>query len=364
MPTALYEFIVQKRGQIIELAKQRARQERPTQPEAALRYGVPLFLDQLVEALAASELDAGPVSSADSTKTITDSAARHGHDSLRSGFTLTQVVHGYGDICQIVTELAAKASSPISVADFNVFNRCLDDAIAGAVTEYGRQRERDLTQAGIAARGVLAHELRNLLQMAILSFEAMKSGAVGVRGSTGAVHARSLAGLSALVERSLAEVRLEATAPNIQRLSVAEFLVESSASAMMLAEARGVQFTVATVGDHLFVDADRQLLASALLNLLQNAFKFTFPGGKVSLVARATAERVQLDVSDECGGLPPGRVESLFLPFTQESSDRSGLGLGLSIALNAVRANSGALSVRDVPGVGCVFSIDLPLRRE
>jgi signal transduction histidine kinase len=208
---------------------------------------------------------------------------------------------------------------------------------------------------------VLVHELRNLLHAATLSFDIIKRGAVGVGGSTGAVHARSLAGLTTLVERALAEVRLESGRPHLQRLLLVEFIEEVSLIAEMQAEARGVKFSTHPVGDgDLAVDADRQLLGSAVSNLLQNAFKFTRPGGMVSLVTRATGNRVLIEISDECGGLPDGKAEELFLPFTQAGADRSGLGLGLSIALAAVRLNSGFLTVRDLPGSGCVFTIDLP----
>jgi len=78
------------------------------------------------------------------------------------------------------------------------------------------------------------------------------------------------------------------------------------------------------------------------------------------LHAYAVADRIVIDIEDHCGGLPPGSMERMFLPFTQSGADRSGLGLGLSLCRRSVEANNGILSVRDVPGSGCVFTIALP----
>jgi signal transduction histidine kinase len=129
----------------------------------------------------------------------------------------------------------------------------------------------------------------------------------------------------------------------------------------MEAKSRGVVFVVEPVDETLSIEADRQLVFSAITNLLQNAFKFTAKAGRVSLRARAAAERVVIDIEDECGGLPHGDTEALFRPFEQRSADRSGVGLGLSISRRAVEANGGKLSVKNLPGKGCVFTIDLPV---
>jgi hypothetical protein len=65
-------------------------------------------------------------------------------------------------------------------------------------------------------------------------------------------------------------------------------------------------------------------------------------------------------VEDECGGLPPGKVDELFQPFQQRGANRSGLGLGLTISRRGVEAMGGRMAARNLPGQGCVFSIDLP----
>lgn len=359
----LHDFIVANREVIIERVRARVRERTAAKPASAkLEHGVPLFLTQLADALApAASLATSPLVGVSSAqRTITDGATLHGGDLLRNGFTMAQVVHGYGDVCQVVTELAHETKAAISASDFQVFNRCLDDAIAGAVTAYGHERERDLVYQGTERLGVFTHEVRGMLSTAILSFDVIKKGMVGLSGSTGAIHARALAGLSALVERSLAEVRLAAGAPRLEPVLLGEFIEELEVSAKMEAEGHGVHLVVGPGSPDILVGVDRQLLASAVSNLLQNAFKYTKQGGTVSLLTRVTKERVAIDVSDECGGLPPGKAEELFRPFTRGSSDRSGLGLGLSIALSATRANAGELYVRNEPGKGCVFTIDLP----
>jgi signal transduction histidine kinase len=284
---------------------------------------------------------------------------------LQHGFTVDQVVHDYGDLCQAVTDLAFEYGSPIQADEFRTLNRCLDNAIADAVTEYGYRREVLLAEKGVQALnerlGSLAHELRNLIHTASLALTAIKGGKVGLNGPTGALLDRSLIGLRTLIDHSLADVRVSAgIAARQQLISVADFIGEVKISASLEAQARECRFTVPVVDPGLAVDADRELLISAVGNLLQNAFKFTRQHSEVSLNAYAAADRILIEVEDSCGGLPPGDFAQMFQPFTQGSSDKSGLGLGLSICRRSVEANHGLLRVRDLPGSGCVFTIDLP----
>ena len=110
---------------------------------------------------------------------------------------------------------------------------------------------------------------------------------------------------------------------------------------------------------------DRELISSAITNLIHNAFKFTRPGTAVTLTAYAEADNLLIDIQDHCGGLGNINKEDMFLPFKQLNFEKSatGLGLGLSISRRAVEANGGTLTVRDLPGSGCVFTISLPLHR-
>jgi signal transduction histidine kinase len=348
----LHEFVRRQRSAILERTRAKvAKRTAPRPTEEELKDGVPLFLDQLIQALGRAD---------GSTAESGESAARHGADLLRLGFTVGQVVHTYGNICQAVTELAMESEAVITTDEFHTLNRCLDDAIAGAVSEYSSGREQVLAGEGTECLAGLAHEMRNLLYTGMLAFAAIEKGSVGVSGSTGSLLRRCLEDLSAVVNRSMAEARMELELQKRERVRVAELIEEVGIAAAFQASARGHQFVVDPVEFGVVVDADRQILTAALGNLLQNAFKFTRPHSRVSLTTRATADRVVIDVADECGGLVGGDGEGLFRAHEQRGADRTGLGLGLSISRRGVEANGGTLRVRDIPGTGCVFTVNLP----
>ena len=349
-------FIAANREEIITRCRAKVATRSLASPvEAEIDHGVPLFLDQLMDALRRGSR---------SNPEIGKSAIHHGHDLLLKGFTVSQVVHDYGDVCQSITELAMEMNAPISAADFCTLNRCLDDAIAGAVTEYGRERDQsavDLAAArGSERLGFFAHELRNLLNTAIVSFEVLRTGNVGVGGSTGSVLYRSLIGLRSLIGRSLAETRLTQGVQNQEQIPLSGFIAELGAAATLEANARGITFTVLPGEDGVAIEADRQVLAAVVANLVQNAFKFTRPHSAVTLRVGASAERVLIEIEDECGGLPSGNAEELFRPFEQRGADRSGLGLGLAFSRWGVEANHGRIYARNLPERGCVFTVDLP----
>jgi hypothetical protein len=363
----LHEFLRANRAELMERCISRAaRRSAPKAAGAGLEHGLPMFVEQLIETLRAEHASGPAGGGSPGLPQIGEAAARHGRELLQHGFTVDQVVHRYGDLCQAITELADERGAPLRTGELRTLARCLDIAIADAVTEFAYQRDLMIEDKGAHAMnerlGFLAHELRDLLNTATLAMAAIKSGNVGLAGATGAVLDRSLIGLRSLIDRSLTEVRVSAGMP-VQRqlLSLAEFIAEVRLSGSLEAQARGCRFTVSVVDPKLAVSADRHLLFSAVGNLLQNAFKFTEQNTEVFLNAYAAADRILIDVEDNCGGLPPGEAQSLFLPFTQGHADRGGgLGLGLSISRRSVEANGGVLRVRDVPGSGCVFTIDLP----
>jgi len=241
----LHEFVTAHREEIIDRCRAKvATRSVPPPTKGEIDHGVPMFLDQLVD-----ELRVGLSAS----EQISRTASRHGHDLLAQGFTVSQVVHDDGVVCQVITEMAVERNAPIRADDFRMLNRCLDDAIASAVTEFGRQPDQaaqgvavDEPDLGGLARemrksihnsdrravasaatqhgpegvqslhgaaagesdrvGLYARELRKVIHTASVALEVIKSGRVGIAGSTGAVLNQSLLGAHDLIDRLLAEV--------------------------------------------------------------------------------------------------------------------------------------------------------------
>jgi len=372
----LNEFLLANRALLIERCRLRViGRSEPRATEHELAHGIPIFLDQLIKTLkieqsakllegnSASEIsEKGPASE------IGNVAALHGRDLHEQGFTLEQVVRDYGDVCQTVTQLAEETGASIKIEEFRTLNLCLDNAIAGAVTEYALQKAateaENSYQALNAKLGPLAHELRNHLQIATYAIKAIKAGNVGLSGTTGTMLDRSLKSMSNLIDRSLAEVRITSgLPPRLHVVRLADFVSDVIASVSVNPLARECRFTVLPVDPDIEMNVDAEMLASAVGNLLQNAFKFTKPHTEVRLHAYQKNERIFVTVEDHCGGLPAGATNTLLVPFVQSGADRSGLGLGLDICRRSAEANGGILRIRDRPGVGCAFTIELPQYR-
>jgi len=180
-------------------------------------YGVPLFLEQLVTALRHEQANPASKSKANSDSpaaAIAESsrtAALHGKQLLEEGYTVDQVVHGYGDVCQAITELAKEKDAPVTVDEFHTLNRLLDNAIADAVASYAQHRDSVNAQGAQELHermGTLAEEQRNLLDTALRALDAVKVGNIGLMGATGTLLEDSLMKLRDLIDKSLPEIRL------------------------------------------------------------------------------------------------------------------------------------------------------------
>jgi signal transduction histidine kinase len=194
----LHEFLSSNREELVSRCRMKvAKRHAPRATERELEFGIPVFLTQLTEILREESLGSSAESVSGPSKTaehriairIGKTASIHGNELLLRGFTVDQVVHGYGDLCQAVTELAIEGNVLITNSEFQTLNRCLDNAIADAVSEFARERDRviaDASEQTLNERlGFLAHEFRNLINTTMLAVNVIKRGNVGIAGSTG-----------------------------------------------------------------------------------------------------------------------------------------------------------------------------------
>src|SRR5471030_1059096 len=212
----MHNFLANNRSELTERCKAKVAQ-RPLRAatDKQLQNGVPLFLEQLIKTLRIEQTSnpmdsreiSGPSDGETTRSEVGTSAAQHGRELLNLGYTVDQVVHDYGDLCQAITDLAFERDAPFQIDEFRTLNRCLDNAIADAVTEFSYQR--DVINATASAHesnkrmGFFAHELRNQLGTASLAFAAAKAGGLSLTGATGSILERSLKALDKLITTSI-----------------------------------------------------------------------------------------------------------------------------------------------------------------
>jgi len=339
-----------------------------------VQHGIPIFLDQLIKTLSAEQATddymSVRVSGASGGKVperseIGASAARHGRELSSMGFSFDQVVRAYGDICQAITELATEDAAPVHVVEFKTLNRCLDNAIADAVTEFAFQQrsiaaDKELQKLD-ARLAVFMVEMSKQLQSATLAIAAIKAGNVGLNGVTGHILDLSLVAMHKLMEQPLAAAKAGLHLPERHQLiPLASFIDEVKTFSAPEARARRCRFTAPEVDPGLEVDADRDMLFSVVGSLLENAFQFTQPRSEVVLSAYSAGDHILIDVEDNCGGLTPEVLEGMFASKENEHSEGKAFRYSLPACRRGIEQNGGTLTVRTMPGIGCVFTITLP----
>lgn len=361
----LYDFLKQHKAAITSLCKEKVLSDSKSKPKTTLLdEGLPIFYDELIAVLqrtAAASTSVSDSSNFHITNRIkAGDAAAHGRESLRLGYSISQVVHSYGAICQSITEYVDLKSFKMTPREFQDLNFCLDCAIAEAVAEFENRETRKLDKNEVEKFGFLIHEIKNSLVAASIAYEMIKKGKVGNMGATSQALTSSLERMKKLIAGVEKEIRLRG---NTEVTRTQFFLIDLLNEVEIISNITGKSKNVNLeydVDPTLQLTADRDMVFTALLNLVNNAIKFTKKSGKVSVRGKISGERIVIDVEDECGGLSDEDTEQLFTPFTQTGKDKTGMGLGLSLSRQAIGLNQGTLTARNIPGKGCIFTIDLP----
>ncbi len=239
----LHEFLTARRGELIERCRVKvSKRSAPKEVQTERPHGIPHFIDQLIETLKADPERSKEISGASdsgSKSAVSEmgaTAARHGADLSRQGYTVEQLIRDYGDLCQAITDCAFENGAPIEVGEFRTLNRCLDNAIADSVTEWAYQGDLARADKRIERVDFFIFELRKLIHTATLAVIAIRAGSVGLSGATSTVLDRSLVDLRDLLDRSLDDLRGQSETPATHKLiCLADFIAESKISASLAA---------------------------------------------------------------------------------------------------------------------------------
>jgi signal transduction histidine kinase len=251
-----------------------------------------------------------------------------------------------------------------------------------AASEARDRSERELRRSEEALResdrrkgeflAMLSHELRNPLapiRTALHLLDAANGSPAAARRAREVLD-RQTAHLVKLVDDLLDMTRISKGRVELRRtrLDLRDVLRRTCEDHRALLEGAGIEVRCEPGAEPLWVDADETRVAQVMGNLLQNAVRFTPPGGAVNLVAATSGEAAEIRVRDTGAGLEPGQLAHLFEPFAQApqglARTRGGLGLGLAIVKGLVELHGGRVAARsDGPGAGSEFTVSFPLAR-
>lgn len=355
----LSSLLADRRANILERWTQRIGREHLDKElsRGELWDHLPRLFEEMLAALRSEEGGAAAPSSADNGSAA---SAEHGTQRLRVGFDLAEVIREYEILTDCILDEVEATGGSISTGAFRRVQALLNSGRAQAVSAYVSRRDVEMTRAHSQHVAFIAHELRGPLMSAFLAATALrKDGRPQDQWALGLL-TRNLNTLRDLIDRVLMADRL---AGELQirhdSLDVRLLLDQAVVDARMAAQQRHVEITL-DAPDTLRIRGDERLLRSAIGNVLQNALKFTKEGSAIRVRAARHGGGITIEFQDGCGGLPQGDTAQLFEPFVQRGENRTGFGLGLAIVRQALEAHGGTVSVRDLPGSGCVFALELP----
>ena len=349
----LSSLLAERRVEILERWTQRIRGEHADKDlsHGELRDHLPSFFDGVLAALHSEEAP---------EVTAPSASAAHGTQRLRVGFDLAEVIREYEILTECILDEVEVIGGSLSIQAFQRMQKLLNTGRTEAVRAYVERRDADLAREHSQHVAFIAHELRSPLMAAFMAAHTLQKKAQPDDDHAVRLLARNLTSLRELIDQVLIADRLGGQIPvSRERLEVKALLEEVEADSRLAAERNQVQIHIEAPESLPFV-GDRRLLRSAISNLLSNAIKFTHEGQTITVRAKRSEGSVTVEVQDGCGGLPEGNAEELFEPSVQRGEDRTGFGLGLAIVKQAVQAHGGRTRVTNLPGRGCVFSIELP----
>ena len=230
----------------------------------------------------------------------------------------------------------------------------------------GRKTAELLSRAREDVLGVVAHDLRNPLNLVAMTTQLLMEPDLTPerRKSAYAINARAVHRMNRLIGDLLDVVRMEAghLTLNVGATDVSRLLTETMESFQQRAAEQGISLVLKPEPPNTVVQADEERVLQLIDNLVGNALKFTPSGGQISIGGFIDDNELRVSVADTGPGIPEEQRARLFDRFWQaRGTDRRGLGLGLPIAKGIAEAHGGRLWVESTVGTGTTFHFAMPL---
>lgn len=239
-----------------------------------------------------------------------------------------------------------------------------------AALEREKANVESLLRANRRLTASASHELRTPLTVMRAHLESADMRDVPLGADEQRVLRAEVMRLERLVEDlfTLSRAELNQLELRFERVDLRDLSLTLVQSLRPVADASKITVLTALPAGMPFVRGDRERLAQALVNLLQNALKYTPEGGLVRLEASATATHVRISVQDTGIGIAQDDLERIFEPFYRTDASRArttgGAGLGLTLVRELIEAMNGTIHAESEPGRGSRFSLELPIWTE
>ena len=308
-----------------------------------------------------------------------DGSARHGQALAASEWPLAAALRGEPSahhLIEIETFDASRARRIVvcSAAPIRGHDGQVDAAVVVLLDMTERLRAenalRDADRRKDEFLAMLAHELRNPLAPIMAASELLVHGAAtpATVKQASSIIGRQARHLTGLVDDLLDVSRITRGLAVVDKspLDLGTVVAEAVEQVQPLIASRGHSLALDVQAAPLTVHGDRKRLVQVVANLLNNAAKYTPPGGRIRLAAQAEAGRARLSVSDNGIGMTRELIARAFELFAQAERDadraQGGLGIGLAVVRRLVELHGGQISVTSAgPGQGSCFTLTLPL---
>jgi signal transduction histidine kinase len=287
---------------------------------------------------------------------------RHDLTSARRGFDVADVVKQLVALRKAILGVMRVAPPAHTTPEVqtDLVADLIDAGITQVVASYIHNRDQQARQLRAEYIGFVTHELRNPLTTAMLAAGRLDGESSPSSPRALELMQRNLKRVATLIETFLLTEQMEADRihPHPIEILVGELMAAAVDPALHAAHRPEVRLRV-SVDPALLVKVDPTLTIAALQNVLTKAVQFT-DKGLVSIEAEDRKERVILHVRDNCVGLDPEALATIFEPFSESHPGKPVPGLGLALARRVMEEQGGSIDVESEGGGGCHFRIALP----